>query len=275
VNFSEREDQIILTGWSRGAFTVRALALFIEDVGLLTRPGLVHLGELYEEWKRSLKPQGDEKSWNMYLDKLYDEGLRRKHVKIKACAVWDTVASLNPGSKTFKKMRERTENPQNIENGFHALALDEARLPFAPTLWKPSRYLKQCWFSGRHSDCGSGGERPLEGYISLAWMISQLHNFVSFDILAVSKLKIERADDEGWMGKLFSLFWCIANKFCSYSRQEEEKDEIHVTVTVPEAKKAKQTGGNEFEKARLHQWKDQWSGDTDGLTTQVDRLVNG
>lgn len=46
----------------------------------------------------------------------------------------------------------------NVEYAFHALALDEHRKPFSPTIWeKPEgqelpKLLKQCWFPGVHSN---------------------------------------------------------------------------------------------------------------------------
>jgi hypothetical protein len=73
-----------------------------------------------------------------------------------------------------------TKVAQQIQFAFHALAIDEKRHFFTPTLWewpdKPNRLqkLKQCWFPGCHSNIG--GSYPDAGIsnISLAWMISQL-----------------------------------------------------------------------------------------------------
>lgn len=50
-----------------------------------------------------------------------------------------------------------TRVPPNVEHAFHALALDERRKPFSPTVWERESdtappVLKQCWFPGAHSN---------------------------------------------------------------------------------------------------------------------------
>jgi Uncharacterized alpha/beta hydrolase domain (DUF2235) len=74
-----------------------------------------------------------------------------------------------------------TSVESNIEYAFQALALDERRGPFTPTIWaasdKPPKELKQCWFRGVHCDIGGGGYPDQElANLSLAWMISQLES---------------------------------------------------------------------------------------------------
>jgi hypothetical protein len=79
-----------------------------------------------------------------------------------------------------------------IEHAFHALALDERRKPFRPTLWyipnelikegKPLPELKQVWFPGVHINSGGGSDDAigdmkgdLERKSTLAiWMLFQL-----------------------------------------------------------------------------------------------------
>ena len=50
-------------------------------------------------------------------------------------------------------------NP-NIENAYHALALDERRKPFTPNLWqRPANWagqIEQAWFAGVHCNVGGG-----------------------------------------------------------------------------------------------------------------------
>ena len=64
-----------------------------------------------------------------------------------------------------------------VENAYHALAIDERRTPFEPTLWmhkpKPGQTIEQVWFCGVHSDVGGGyPERGLSD-ITLDWMIGK------------------------------------------------------------------------------------------------------
>ena len=44
-------DEIILLGFSRGAFTARAIASIISDIGLLTKKGMENFWGIFEDWK--------------------------------------------------------------------------------------------------------------------------------------------------------------------------------------------------------------------------------
>lgn len=80
-----------------------------------------------------------------------------------------------------------------IEHAFHALALDERRGTFSPTLWylpksSPAEtVLEQCWFPGYHSDVGGGTTEGTKDEaqideIAFAWMVDRLqyHNLLDF-----------------------------------------------------------------------------------------------
>ena len=81
-----------------------------------------------------------------------------------------------------------------VENAFHALALDEHRSTFSPTLWyippvkgsiPPTRrtQLKQCWFAGVHTDVGRGYDDHVPGDtadITFAWMVDQCRGLLAF-----------------------------------------------------------------------------------------------
>lgn len=60
-NFRDRKDEIVLVGFSHGAYTVRCLASFISCVGLIRRKTLAFLPELFKGWKDELSSQ---KKWN-------------------------------------------------------------------------------------------------------------------------------------------------------------------------------------------------------------------
>ncbi|AEO53642.1 hypothetical protein MYCTH_2295258 [Thermothelomyces thermophilus ATCC 42464] len=84
-NYDERGgDEIILIGFSRGAFTVRCIASLIASVGLLTKTSLSQLPRIYPLWKQG-KPVAD-------FD--LDPGSRRDARIRVFCAMWDIVASL-------------------------------------------------------------------------------------------------------------------------------------------------------------------------------------
>jgi hypothetical protein len=63
----------------------------------------------------------------------------------------------------------------NVLNAYHALAIDERRRPFRPTLWvqqddTENQTLEQVWFSGVHCDVGGGYRDPGLSEIPLQWM---------------------------------------------------------------------------------------------------------
>lgn len=83
-----------------------------------------------------------------------------------------------------------------------ALALDEERKPYAPTLWEspkpgsPSRLkeLKQCWFPGVHVNIGGGTPDTSISSITLAWMITQLSKHLSFKPDYILGQRIQNVD---------------------------------------------------------------------------------
>ena len=239
----------MLIGFSRGAFTVRGLAAFIQRVGLLTRLGLNHLRDIYDSWREWLESANEEEKFEQRrhelqrkVDQLHEHGLLRKNIKIKACAVWDTVASLGlplpnifPLRATIDKVASLSEAfPENIENAYHALALHERRRSFTPVLWTSSyRYLKQCWFSGSHAEVGGGLEKCQFADISLAWMISQLHGFVDFDLHALSKVNEERGNPSAHgdtQQPVTSWFWWLTWLTGTIDRTPDEHHTIHFSV---------------------------------------------
>ncbi len=97
--------------------------------------------------------------------------------------MWDTVGSLGaPGAigqflAPNKYKYHDTALNDRIANAFHALAIDERRGPFAPTLYaRPAGWpgtLEQVWFPGYH--CNVGGSSDPDGVANeaLHWLIEK------------------------------------------------------------------------------------------------------
>jgi hypothetical protein len=207
----EAGDEIYLVGFSRGSFTARSIAAFISNVGLLTQKGMLCFYPVFQDWENQLKPLTQWKPnakfpWpgprpNLYSNseeytkELFNRGLTRKDVKIKAVACYDTVGSLGiprigifssgvPPHISLDYAFVDTTVPDKVEHAIHALALDELRKPFSPTIWEkpsPGQTLTQVWFQGAHADVGGGYNDLRPGDISLAWMVSQLSPYLKFD----------------------------------------------------------------------------------------------
>jgi len=84
---------------------------------------------------------------------------------------------------------------KKIDFAIQALALNERRKAFQPTVWRadPGTDLKQCWFLGAHSDVGGGNEDTGLANLALVWMIAQLDKHIHFDRQALYHL----ASDQG------------------------------------------------------------------------------
>ncbi|MFQ5631248.1 MAG: DUF2235 domain-containing protein [bacterium] len=172
----EANDEIYLFGFSRGAFTARSLAGFIHWMGLLEKDVL---DDLTDAWNTYRNPQ-------KYKER-YDELLQhsRTNIPIKCIGVWDTVGALGVPIK-FANILTRhnykfhnTNYGNHIEYAFHALAIDEKRGPFKPTLWEcnidkniPTERLQQVWFAGCHSNIGGSYPDARLSDIALDWMLS-------------------------------------------------------------------------------------------------------
>ncbi|KAF8338080.1 uncharacterized protein EI90DRAFT_2538556 [Cantharellus anzutake] len=207
-------DRICLFGFSRGAYTARALAGMLYTVGLLP-PGMseeVHFS--YEIYK------------NQTASASYKRDFSRP-VKIEFIGVWDTVSSVGaliPRILPFS-------NDNHITRTFrHAMSLDEHRAAFQcnpwqrtvdgqqgssgprvgilrtslSILWKslvfsnwrknwregdlesgegptnpePPTHVKEVWFAGCHSDVGGGSvandSKVALSNIPLRWMIKEI-----------------------------------------------------------------------------------------------------
>ncbi|XP_014550038.1 hypothetical protein COCVIDRAFT_32114 [Bipolaris victoriae FI3] len=182
-------DEIVLIGFSRGAYTIQCLARLINDIGIIHNASVnKELPRIFDLWATGQSPTEDGDLKN-HCERLVSDRMLRRNVKIKAYAAWDTVRSLgSPWPNPFRKSEQRFDFmdeklPPNVTKAYHALALDERRYYFQPTILVPSKpeQLKQCWFRGSHSDIGGGGENSGLANITLCWMISQLRDAVKFN----------------------------------------------------------------------------------------------
>jgi uncharacterized protein (DUF2235 family) len=170
-------DEIFVFGFSRGAYTARSLAGLISACGILKR---WKLGDLPDAWKyyRSELPPSRQHSPQDFLAKYNTDS--HSDAKIKFLGVWDTVGALGvpPGLFPAGNARQfafhNTSPCAAMEHGCHALAIDEHRHDFVPTLWtEPAPAgveIEQVWFTGAHGDVGGGYVTRALADIPLVWM---------------------------------------------------------------------------------------------------------
>jgi hypothetical protein len=100
-----------------------------------------------------------------------------KKPKVRFLGLFDTVHSF-PRYVSWAWNDETI--PSNVENSAHALALDETRSLFRPSMLQPdpnSTNHSERWFTGRHSDVG--GHRNMNqnlSRIALRWMVETAVN---------------------------------------------------------------------------------------------------
>ena len=175
-------DEIFVLGFSRGAYAARSL------VGMLRKTGLVNdldfVSAAYELYR-----DRDDTPNSPKATAFRDANARA--VRVKFLGVWDTVGALGipasafdilkiPGLAVFDREKYQfhdTGLSGIVENAYHAVAIDEHREEFQPTLWtppfRPNQTVEQRWFIGAHCDVGGGyRERELSD-LGLAWMMDK------------------------------------------------------------------------------------------------------
>ncbi len=190
----EPGDEIFLFGFSRGAFTARSLAGFVSASGLLKRQ---KLGDIAEAWNyyRTADPRSPADFCQLHGSDCHT------NVVITFLGVWDTVGALGIPGTILNRLTERnyqfhdTTPSRIVRIGRHALAIDEHRDEFVPTLWTgqtPSGCdIEQVWFAGAHSDVGGGYTDRRLADIALLWMAEEARRAglqLDFDMLPAQVL---------------------------------------------------------------------------------------
>jgi uncharacterized protein (DUF2235 family) len=171
-------DDLFFFGFSRGAFTVRTLAGFMNKVGLIQKDDDYWIPEIYGCYQNRNEPGSPEWQSAFRLVKNI-----RACPPIKFVGVWDTVGALGaPGllgqilNKNKYQYHDVGLNPW-IRNAYQALAIDERRKPFAPDIWKrPEGWtgtLEQAWFAGVHSNVGGGCAPDGLANEALHWIVEK------------------------------------------------------------------------------------------------------
>jgi uncharacterized protein (DUF2235 family) len=255
--YYEPGDAIYIAGFSRGAYTARALGGMIATVGLLNRA-------TYDPADKDTAYGLGISAWHKFREKsLQGEGLLTKmadrllnlaqsmsaktlaedglitNVPIKAVAVWDTVGSLGipvyAGNGRVDVFRfTNSVLSDKVEYGFHAMAINEKRQDFPVAKWEERRNIEQVWMMGAHADVGGGypaNESALSN-IGLSWMMNKLAG-----VGATFKQELEYSLDPGELSECirvpFHTPW-EQSPFKAFGKQERQlqtsTDVFHETV---------------------------------------------
>jgi uncharacterized protein (DUF2235 family) len=211
-------DHVFLFGFSRGAFTVRALA------GLIHRCGLPTSTEAKD-------PRVFEEAWDRYvpMQRRQDDTPARR-CPIHFLGLWDTVKAY--GAFRQIMLPHLRHNPI-VTTVRHALALDEKRALFEPTTWgrldrdrlpgcamsrvpEPDlsrindQNIEEVWFRGCHSDVGGGDEDTTTSRIALRWVLCGAHrNGLRLNGKGHALLQIDPANEAPTVHESDTWYWQI------------------------------------------------------------------
>ncbi|KAG8935890.1 hypothetical protein FRC02_005889 [Tulasnella sp. 418] len=129
-------DKICLFGFSRGAYTARALAAMLYKVGLLPRFNEEHIPfawKIFKDSKFEHKfPADDVRRWHS----LNFRRTFSREVEVDFIGIWDTVSSVG----LFPRTLSCTDDNPIVRNVVHAVSLDEVRIKFRTNLWHPTNH---------------------------------------------------------------------------------------------------------------------------------------
>jgi len=239
-------DSLFLFGFSRGAYTARAIASLLKMYGLI-RAGdeaLVRYAIRMLMGLNRAQAQKNKQASDSYF-KLADE------FKATMCSiacqphfvgVWDTVSSVgwveNPLRLPF------SANNPDIEIGRHAISIDEHRAFFRTNLWitpdppaaSGPKDLKQVWFAGVHCDVGGGYAEAESGLakIALDWMLQEakaagllVDEDKEKEILGVSGIDFVKPDPKADAHKSLKGWWNLAEFIPKRHYNWKKKEETH------------------------------------------------
>lgn len=205
----EEGDEIYIFGFSRGAFAARRLAGLINTSGIVSRRHVDKAWMAYRLYHNAPGAGASEEKLRAHEEearqfrRLYGKGGRNpdgtrverdEPPPITFLGVFDTViqrgladllATATPWGRRRYQFRNLEVCP-NVLSARHAVAVDESRMAFPPTLWegldeanerarrRPGAdqtrdYFQQRWFVGTHGDVGGGVGSKLSA-LTLKWM---------------------------------------------------------------------------------------------------------
>ncbi|NPT47168.1 hypothetical protein GNZ12_38940 [Paraburkholderia sp. 1N] len=236
INNFDSGDKVFLFGFSRGAYTVRALASLLYMYGVIGKgneplvPYAIRMLWAIHSLKKREKDGvtvENERKVRDYFDLACEF---KRTFSVAECnphfvGIWDTVSSIgwiaNPLSLPYT-----ASNPA-IQVGRHAIAIDERRAFFRSNLWTPSltsgnggpKDMKQIWFPGVHGDVGGGYPESESGLskIALQWMLEEgVANDLLIDekkcalVLGYNGGGYARPDPKAKLHKSLTVPWWVA-----------------------------------------------------------------
>lgn len=193
-------DRLYIFGYSRGAFSARSLGGLIRRCGIVRRRFVQRAPEAFELYRKRFDSPDDPEllRFRAETNKRPDEmgaDVTPPPIPIEYIGLFDTVgqrglpSGLGPLTDIFNKKFEFHDLALShyVRAARHAVAIDERRFAFPPTLWSNLGDLnrpasesgvdysdlpyQQRWFPGTHGDIGGGDQKALMADFPLAWVV--------------------------------------------------------------------------------------------------------
>lgn len=226
----EPGDEVFIFGFSRGAYTARSLTGFIRATGIVSRDDLNLIPKGVERYRtrnrKSHNPRTDESSEfrartmrSRVATSTGEQAWRRENAEpevplfeIAYLGVWDSVGALGVpryipfiGSlRAHKYEFHDADLSSMVTSARHAVAIDERRRAFEPTLWANIDDLnakadcgngplyQELYFAGDHGSIGGGGDITALSSIALRWIVEGAQQ----QKLSFSQKKLQDLEDE-------------------------------------------------------------------------------
>ena len=240
-------DRLFLFGYSRGAYTARSLAGLLGLCGVpdpqrcaaagLRVADVALQGMAIYRLRRGLgRSERAARHVETFAVTRGADGSQRGPAgpappcKVHFIGVWDTVGALGVpvtwlnwiGARRHRFHDVRLD--RHIRHACHAVAIDEGRRPFAPTLWTnrpaPGQNVAQLWFPGVHGDVGGGRPGTALSDRALLWMWAKAH--AAGLALRSEAVRGIAPDELGPQGDSMSLIYRLWGR---YDRPIGERDE--------------------------------------------------
>jgi uncharacterized protein (DUF2235 family) len=208
-------DRVYVFGFSRGAYTARSLTGLIAKCGLLQPGAPLSIDQIFNRYSRSTsqrliyqlefekreldrRARGKSKTTREIAEFTSEELwllAYSQRIKIQFIGVFDTVGSLGipfghvPGLSRSSFQFHHTRLSNLFQFAYQALAIDEHRKDFSPSLWtkftptqedhslrvqpKAEPVVEQRWFCGAHANVGGGYPNDRLAQIPLFWLVAK------------------------------------------------------------------------------------------------------
>ncbi|MEL6463353.1 MAG: DUF2235 domain-containing protein [Pseudomonadota bacterium] len=194
-------DEIYLFGFSRGAYTARSVAGMIRKCGIIKKTNAWALRRAFNLYRKTGEHNAPDRivirdararmSPDFATSKKDQETRKKPNVPIVNVAyvgVWDTVGAKGiptPLFGVFATLYNRryafhdNELSSLVQGARHAVAIDERRVFYVPSLWRnlptlnqnlPGEAYQQKWFVGDHGVVGGSVETDPVSCFTLKWV---------------------------------------------------------------------------------------------------------